>query len=156
MQTNHEFITSTEKTLCQVHHVPEQARGDLQLCSHTKESRVKNLIPTETVIPLAHQVVQEENEALSRLSESEKDTRFILEGQRDKLLQDVKSEVLKQECKGEMADGAILELQRQTDKLIPIVWKLTILTLDRKRLEESKPGIMKNWRNKKEHFEKLI
>ena len=30
--------------------VSEQARGDLQLCSHTKESRVKNLIPTETVL----------------------------------------------------------------------------------------------------------
>ena len=34
--------------------VSEQARGDLQLCSHTKESRVKNLIPTETVLFLWH------------------------------------------------------------------------------------------------------
>ena len=41
------------------------------------------------------------------------------------------------------------------DNFIPIVWKLTILTLDMKHLEESKPGFMKNWRNEKEHFEKL-
>ena len=51
VQTNHEFITPTKKTLCQSHHVFEQARRDLQLCSHTQESRVKNLTPTETVFP---------------------------------------------------------------------------------------------------------
>ena len=42
------------------------------------------------------------------------------------------------------------------DKLSPIVRKLTPLTLDTKHLEESKPGFMKNWRNEKERFEKLI
>ena len=51
VQTNHEFITPTEKTQYQAHHVSEQARRNLQLCSHTKESRVNNLIQTETVFP---------------------------------------------------------------------------------------------------------
>ena len=48
-QTDHELITSSEKTLCPFHLVSEQVRGDLELCSHTKESRVKNVTPTETV-----------------------------------------------------------------------------------------------------------
>ena len=41
------------------------------------------------------------------------------------------------------------------DKSIPVVWKLTILILEMKSLEESRPGFKKNWRNEKEHFEKL-
>ena len=41
-------------------------------------------------------------------------------------------------------------------KLSPIVRKLTTLTLDTKHFEESRPDFMKNWRNEKEHFEKLI
>ena len=49
--TDHELITPTEKTQCQVHLTSEQVQGDLQQCSHTKESRVKNHIPTEKVFP---------------------------------------------------------------------------------------------------------
>ena len=49
--TDHEFITLSEKTQCPVHLVSEQVWGDLQLCSHTKESRFKNLTPTDTVFP---------------------------------------------------------------------------------------------------------
>ena len=48
---DHEFITPTEKTQGQVHLTSEQAQGDLQQCSHTRESRVKNLTPTEMVFP---------------------------------------------------------------------------------------------------------
>ena len=53
-------------------------------------------------IPLAHR---------ARLSESESDTRLILEEQRDQLLSEAKSEVLKQECRAERAHCAIRELQ---------------------------------------------
>ena len=42
------------------------------------------------------------------------------------------------------------------DKSIPVVWKLTILILEMKSLEESRPGFTKSWRNEKEHYEKLI
>ena len=62
-------------------------------------------------IPLAHGAVHRENEALSRLSESENDTRLILEEQRDQLLSEARSEVLKQECRAERAHCAIRELQ---------------------------------------------
>ena len=49
--------------------------------------------------------------------------RLVLEEQRDHLLAEAKSEILKRECK---------------------------------HLEESGPGFTKNWRNGKEHSEKLI
>ena len=64
-------------------------------------------------IPLALRAAQGQNEALSRLSESENDTRLILEEQRDHLLAEAKSEVLKQECRGDFLDCSLRELQRQ-------------------------------------------
>ena len=93
----------SEKTLCQVHLVSDQVRRDLQLLSHTKESRVKNLAPTETVFPWRIEQLKEKNEALSRLSESENDTRFALEEQRAHLLAEANSEVLKQECRADFS-----------------------------------------------------
>ena len=105
-------------------------------------------------IPLAHRAVQGENEALSRLSESENDTRSILEEQRDHLLSEARSEVLKQECRADFLECSIRELQRH--KFFPVVWRLTRPILDVKHLEESRPGFTKNRRSEKEHSEKLI
>ena len=51
MLTDHEFITPSEKTQCQVHLTSEKAQGNLPQCSHTKESRVKKHIPTEKAFP---------------------------------------------------------------------------------------------------------
>ena len=51
VQTQHEFITPAEKTQCQAHLTSEKVQGNLPQCSHTQESRVKNLAPTETVFP---------------------------------------------------------------------------------------------------------
>ena len=62
---------------------------------------------------LAHRAVQGENEALSRLSESDSDTRLILEEQGDQLPSEAKSEVLKQRCRADLLDCSICELQRQ-------------------------------------------
>ena len=45
--TDHECITLTEKTQCQVHLTFEQVQRDVQQCSHTEGSRVKNHIPTD-------------------------------------------------------------------------------------------------------------
>ena len=49
MPADHKFVTPTEKTQCQVHLASEKVQGDLQQCSHTEESRVKNHVPTEKV-----------------------------------------------------------------------------------------------------------
>ena len=50
--------------------------------------------------------LQGENEALSRLSELESDTRLFVEGQRNQCLSEARSETLKQECRAERADCA--------------------------------------------------
>ena len=110
---NHEFITPTENTQCQVHVTSEKVQGDVQQCSHTNESRVKNHVPTEKVFPWHIEQFEEENEARSRLSESENAARRALEEQRDHLLAEAKSEVLKQECRADFLNCCIRELQRQ-------------------------------------------
>ena len=102
-------------------------------------------------IPLAHRAVQRENESRSRLSESENDTRSILEEQRHHLLSEPRSEVLKQEYRADFLDCSIRENFK--DKFIPVVWRLTKLTLDMKHLEESRPSFTKNWRSEREHSE---
>ena len=60
MQTVPKFITPTEKTLCQVHLTSKQAQGDLQLCSHTKESQVQESHSDGEGISLAHRAVRGE------------------------------------------------------------------------------------------------
>ena len=155
VQTDNEFITSTEKTLCQVHLVSEHVRGDLQLCSHTRESRANNLTPTRDGIPLTHRAVQGENESLSRLSESENDTRLILEEKTDHLIYSQRQNRKYRNKNAEQIFSTVLFVNFE-DKFIPAVWRLTILTLDMKHLEGSRPGFTKNWHSEKEHFEKLI
>ena len=49
--TDHEFITPSEKTQCQVHLTSEKVQGELPQCSRTKESRVKKHFPTEKAFP---------------------------------------------------------------------------------------------------------
>ena len=51
MPTDHEFVTSSEKTQCQVHLTSEKVQGNLPQCSHTKESRVKRHFPIEKAFP---------------------------------------------------------------------------------------------------------
>ena len=50
-QTNHEFITLSEKTQCPVHLTSEKLQGNLPQCSHTQEGRVKKHFPTEEAFP---------------------------------------------------------------------------------------------------------
>ena len=113
VQTDHNFITPTEKTLCQVHLVPEQVRGDLLRCSHTRRKSSQESHLDRDGFPLAHRAVQGEIESPSRHSESENDTRLILEQERDHPLSEVRSEVLKQENRADFLDCAIRELRRQ-------------------------------------------
>ena len=49
--TDHEFITPSEKTQCQVHLTSEKVQGNLPQSSHTKESRVKKHFLTEKAFP---------------------------------------------------------------------------------------------------------
>ena len=64
-------------------------------------------------VPLAYQSIQGENEAQTRLSESENDVRLILAEQRDHRLAEARAEVMKQECSADFLDCSVRELQRQ-------------------------------------------
>ena len=85
-------------------------------------------------------------------SESESHTRINLEDQRDHILSEAKSGILKQESRADRADCAIRELQRQIDSSRQEIDHI----LDMKSLEESRPDFTKKWRNEKEHYEKLM
>ena len=77
--------------------------------SHKRKSNQESHSDRDGV-PLAHRAVKGENESLSEL---ENDTRVILEEQRDQLLSEARSEVLKQECRADFLDCSIRELRRQ-------------------------------------------
>ena len=60
-----------------------------------------------------HQPVRGEDEALSRLFESENAADWTLKNKKDHLLAEATSEVLKEECRADFLDCSIRELQRQ-------------------------------------------
>ena len=112
--TDHEFITPSEKTQCQVLLISETVHGNLPQCSHTQESRVKRHFPTEKAFSSGHQPVQGKDETFFRFSDAEEAARLVLQEQRDHLLTEAKSEILKQECsKIDTLNTSICEFQRQ-------------------------------------------
>ena len=88
-----------------------------------------------------YQPVQGKDETLFRFSDPEEAARLVLEEQRDHLLAEAESEILKQEC-----EVAFVNFK---DKLIPIVWKCIRSIMAVKNLEKSKPDFMKNWLSEK-------
>ena len=63
--------------------------------------------------PLRHQQVFGSNEPFFRFSHPESSAKSLLEGHRDHMLAEAKSEILKQECKVDSLNTCIRELQRQ-------------------------------------------
>ena len=88
-------------------------QGNLPQCSHIKESRVKTLFPDREGISSGHQPVQGKDESCFRFSDPGEAARTVVEEQRDHLLAEVKSEILKQECKVDTLNTCIREFQRQ-------------------------------------------
>ena len=111
--TDHEFITPSEETQCQVHLTFEKVQENLPQCSHTKESQVKKHFLTEKAISSGHQAVQGTDETLFRFSDPEDAARSVLEEQRNHLLAEPKFEILKQECKVDTLNTCIRKFQRQ-------------------------------------------
>ena len=74
--------------------------------------RVKNLTSDRVDISLANRAVQGEDEALSRLSESENEAKLCPEEQRNQLLSQAKAGTMKEECRADFAECSIRELIR--------------------------------------------
>ena len=62
--------------------------------------------------------VQGKDESLFRFSDPEEAARLVLEEQRDYLLAEAKSEILKQECKVDTLNLGIHEFQRQAHSIV--------------------------------------
>ena len=67
---DHEFITPSEKTQCQVHLTSEKVQGNLPQCSHKKESRVK-----KNAFPQDVNQFKEKDESFFRFSDPEEAAR---------------------------------------------------------------------------------
>ena len=104
--------TTSSSLLQRTSHFRVSAGKPAAMFSHKRESSQESHSDRDGTL-LAHQPPTGENEVLSRLSDWESDTRLFLEEQRNKLLSEAKSEVLKQECRAETADCAFRERQRQ-------------------------------------------
>ena len=105
--TDHSFITPSDSSRFRT-----SAARPAEVFSHKRKSSQESHSDRDG-IPLAHRAVWGENEALSRLSDLEEAARLVLEEQRDHLLAEAKSEILKQECKVDTLNNCIREFPRQ-------------------------------------------
>ena len=112
MQTDHEFITVSEKTQCPVHLTSEKVQETFRNVFTQKKVESRNTFRQRS-ISSGRQPVQGKGETFFRFSGQEEAARTALEGQRDHLLADAKSEILKQECKVDTLNICIREFHRQ-------------------------------------------
>ena len=117
--------------------------------SHERKSSQESHSDREG-ISLAHRAVRGENEALSRLSESEMTQDSFL---KNKEISCSQRQNLKYGSKNAEQTFLTVPFVYFKDKFIPVVWRLTIPIW---HLEESWPDFTKNWRSEKERFENLI
>ena len=93
-------------------HFRESAGKPAAVFSHKRNSSQETFADRRG-ISSGHPPVQGKGETLLRFSDPEKAARTVLEEQRDHLLADAKSEMLKQECKDDTLNTCIREFQRQ-------------------------------------------
>ena len=109
--TDHEFITLTEKTPCKFISFPSRC-GEFAAVFSCKTKSSQESHSDRNGVPL-HIESSRRKWSLITLSESENDKILIVEEQRDHLLSEARSEVLKQECRADFLDCSMRELQRQ-------------------------------------------
>ena len=102
--TEHDFITVSEKSQCQIHLTSEKVHGNLPQCFQTKRKSSQETLFDSEGISSERQPVQGKGETFFRFCNPEEASRFVLEEQRDHLLAEAKSEILKQECKVDALD----------------------------------------------------
>ena len=113
MPTDHEFITRSENSQCPRSSDFRESAGKLvAVFSHQRKSSQDTFFDRDG-ISSGHQTVQGKGESFFRFSDLEEAARTFLEEQRDHHLTEVKSEILKQECKVDTLNTCIREFQRQ-------------------------------------------
>ena len=102
-----------ENSVSSSSHFRESAGKPAAMFSHKGKSSQETLSDRER-ISSGHQPVQGKDETLFRFSDPEEAARLLLGEQRDHLLAETKSELLKRECKVDTLNTSIREFQRQT------------------------------------------
>ena len=88
--------------------------------------------------------------ALSKLSEAEHQTRFLLEEQKNQILSKARSEMNMHELRAESADTALCESNLQINSQRMSSESVT------RPFQDRKSGFIRNWRSEKELFKKLV
>ena len=101
-----------ENSVSNSSHFQESAGKTAAIFSHTRTSSQETISDREG-ISSERQPVQGKSETFFRFSDPEEAARTVLEEQRDHLLAEGKSEILKQECKIDSLNTCIREFQRQ-------------------------------------------
>ena len=101
-----------EKSASISSHFRESAGKPAALLSHRRKSSQETFSNRECV-SAGHQSVQGRGETFFRFSDPEEAARTVLEEQRNHLLAEAKSEILKQECKVDTLHTCNREFQRQ-------------------------------------------
>ena len=128
VQPHQEFITLTEKILCQVHHTFHPVQGNLWRCTHTRESQVEIQKSLQGSYSERKRIFAEHREvrdllefradydaqaALSKCSEEEHHTILLLGEKKNHFLSEARSELNMQELRVESADRALRESSLQ-------------------------------------------
>ena len=121
MQTDHELITLSEKTQCPVHLTSEKVQGSLPHCSHIQKIESRNIFRQKAFPQDINHFQEKVKHSSGSLIWKKLREQLGLEEQRDPLLAEATSEILKQKCKVDFF--LTLAFVNVKDKLIPIVWK---------------------------------
>ena len=101
-----------ENSVLSSSHFRDSSVKPAAVISHKRKSSQETLSDREG-LSSGHQPVRGEDEALSRLSESENAAKLALKEPKVHLLAEAKSEVLKQECRADFLDCSTRKRQRQ-------------------------------------------
>ena len=113
MQNDRKFITLNEKTSCPVHLKIRQAQGNLSQCFSIQNRLKQDTFSNRDEFSRRHQQVFGSNEPLIRFSNPANVAKSLLDGNRDHLLAEARSELMKREYKVESLNTCIYELQQQ-------------------------------------------
>ena len=150
-QIRNTLASPLENAVSSSSHFRESAGKPAAVFSHKQQSSQETLSDRES-ISSGHQPVQGRDETFFGLSQLEEAARSVLEEQRDHLLAEAKSEILKQECKVDTLNTCIREFQRQAHSN-RLEMDYVNYGYEESRGEQART---KNWRWKRKHFEILV
>ena len=114
VQNDRKFITLNEKTWCPVHLKIRQVQGNLSQCFSSQKRLNQDTFSDRDEFSSRHRQVLGSNEPFFRFSNPVNVAKSLLDGNRDHMLAEARSELMKQKYKVESLNTCTSDLQRQT------------------------------------------